>query len=147
MAKLIWLMGPSGSGKDSVLFALRTLSPDNLVVAHRYITRPAWQGTENYISLSEHEFFIREAHQFFSLSWFAHHHYYGIGKEIDLWLAAGVNVIVNGSRAHLRQAELRYNRSLIPVALTVSPDKLRQRLVRRGRENTEDISARLHRAT
>ena len=39
MGKLIWLMGPSGSGKDSLLAELRLREQTQLLVAHRYITR------------------------------------------------------------------------------------------------------------
>ena len=42
--KLIWLMGPSGSGKDSLLEVLRQQAHPQLLVAHRYITRPANAG-------------------------------------------------------------------------------------------------------
>lgn len=57
--KLIWLVGPSGSGKDSLLAALRQREHPQLLVAHRYITRPFNAGSENHIALSEHEFFTR----------------------------------------------------------------------------------------
>ena len=39
--KLIWLMGASGSGKDSLLTELRQREQTQLLVAHRYITRAA----------------------------------------------------------------------------------------------------------
>lgn len=39
MGKLIWLMGPSGSGKDSLLAELRLREQTQLLVAHRYIAR------------------------------------------------------------------------------------------------------------
>ena len=35
MGKLIWLMGPSGSGKDSLLAELRKQAPAQLLVALR----------------------------------------------------------------------------------------------------------------
>ncbi len=41
MGRLIWLMGPSGAGKDRLLAALRSREHPQLLVAHRYITRPA----------------------------------------------------------------------------------------------------------
>lgn len=59
MGKLIWLMGPSGSGKDSLLAELRLREQTQLLVAHRYITRDASAGSENHIALSEREFLPR----------------------------------------------------------------------------------------
>lgn len=56
MGKLIWLMGPSGSGKDSLLAEIRLREQTQLLVAHRYITRDASAGSENHIALSEQEF-------------------------------------------------------------------------------------------
>ncbi|BBT72977.1 MULTISPECIES: ribose 1,5-bisphosphokinase [Enterobacteriaceae] len=144
--KLIWLIGPSGSGKDSLLEVLRQQAHPQLLVAHRYITRPANAGCENHIALSEAEFFTRAGHNLLALSWHANGLYYGVGVEIDLWLHAGFDVIVNGSRAHLAQAKARYADALLPVCLQVSPDILRQRLQARGRENGAEIAARLERA-
>lgn len=59
--KLIWLMGASGSGKDSLLTELRQREQTQLLVAHRYITRDASAGSENHIALSEQEFYPRGA--------------------------------------------------------------------------------------
>ncbi len=56
MSRLLYLMGASGSGKDSLLDALRQHLPTDVAVAHRYITRPADAGAENHIALSETEF-------------------------------------------------------------------------------------------
>ncbi|HFZ8994563.1 TPA: ribose 1,5-bisphosphokinase [Citrobacter freundii] len=146
MGKLIWLMGPSGSGKDSLLAALRQQQHEQLMIAHRYITRAANAGNENHIALSEEEFFSRAGHNLLALSWHANGFYYGVGIEIDLWLHAGFDVVVNGSRAHLPQARARYGSALLPICLQVSPDILRQRLQVRGRENEAEIVARLERA-
>ncbi len=104
MGKLIWLMGPSGSGKDSLLAELRLREQTQLLVAHRYITRDASAGSENHIALSEQEFFTRAGQNLLALSWHANGLYYGVGVEIDLWLHAGFDVLVNGSRAHLPHA-------------------------------------------
>ncbi|GHL42581.1 hypothetical protein ECZU28_25760 [Escherichia coli] len=127
MGKLIWLMGPSGSGKDSLLAELRLREQTQLLVAHRYITRDASAGSENHIALSEREFFTRAGQNLLALSWHANGLYYGVGIEIDLWLHAGFDVVVNGSRAHLPQARARYQSALLPVCLQVSPEILRQR--------------------
>ena len=117
MGKLIWLMGPSGSGKDSLLAELRLREQTQLLVAHRYITRDASAGSENHIALSEREFFTRAGQNLLALSWHANGLYYGVGIEIDLWLHAGFDVVVNGSRAHLPQARARYQSALLPVCL------------------------------
>lgn len=146
MGRLIWLIGASGSGKDSLLMALRQREPEQLLVAHRYITRAANAGGENHIALSEQEFLHRSSKDLFALSWFANHCYYGVGIEIDHWLQSGVDVVVNGSRAALPQALERYAPLLLPVFLQVSPEILRERLEARGRENPTQIAQRLERA-
>jgi ribose 1,5-bisphosphokinase len=146
MAHLIYLMGPSGSGKDSLLAALRADADNAPLVAHRYITRPADAGCENHIALSEPEFLRRRAKGLFALDWQAHQHYYAFGIEVDLWLLQGIDVVVNGSRAHLPQAQQRYGAQLLPVCLQVSTDILRQRLQNRGRESADQIEQRLVRA-
>jgi ribose 1,5-bisphosphokinase len=146
MARLIYLMGPSGSGKDSLLERLRDDPRAGPLVAHRYITRPAAMGCENHIALSEAEFLRRRAKKLFALDWQAHQYHYALGIEIDLWLLQGNDVVVNGSRAHLPQALSRYGSRLLPICLQVSPAVLRQRLEQRGRENAAQIEQRLARA-
>ena len=130
----------------SLLAALRQREHPQLLVAHRYITRPHNAGCENHIALSEHEFFTRAEQHLFALSWHANNNYYGIGIEIDLWLHAGFDVVANGSRAHLPQEHARYADALLPICLQVSPAVLRQRLEQRGRENETEIAQRLARA-
>lgn len=146
MARLIWLMGASGSGKDSLLLALRDSAPERVVVAHRYITRSASAGGENHIALSEHEFLRRSEFGMFAVEWQAHQFYYALGTEIDLWLASGLDVVVNGSRRHLAVARQRYGDRLLPVCLQVSPEVLANRLRQRGREDEGEIARRMQRA-
>lgn len=117
--------------KDSLLTELRQREQTQLLVAHRYITRDASAGSENHIALSEQEF-TRAGQNLLALSWHANGLYYGVGIEIDLWLHAGFDVVVNGSRAHLPQARARYQSALLPICLQVSPEILRQRLENRG---------------
>lgn len=146
MARLIWLMGASGSGKDSLLQSLRECAPPGLLVAHRYITRPADAGGENHVALSEAEFLRRRAAGLFAIDWQAHHQHYALGIEIDQWLERGLDVLVNGSRLHLPLLAPRYGQRLLPVCLTVSLPVLEQRLRSRGREDEVAIAARLARA-
>lgn len=112
--KLIWLMGPSGSGKDSLLAELRQREQTQLLVAHRYITRDASAGSENHIALSEREFFTRAGQNLLALSWHANGLYYGVGIEIDLWLHAGFDVVVNGSPPTCRRRGHVINRHCCP---------------------------------
>ncbi|MBH1929777.1 ribose 1,5-bisphosphokinase [Serratia rubidaea] len=146
MAQLIYLMGASGAGKDSLLAALRNAADAAPLVAHRYITRPAQAGCENHVALSEREFLRRRANGLFALDWQAHHTRYALGIEVDLWLLQGIDVVVNGSRAYLPYARQRYGAQLLPLCLQVEPAVLRRRLEQRGRENSGQIEQRLARA-
>jgi ribose 1,5-bisphosphokinase len=78
------------------------------------------------------------------LHWRANGLDYGIPVQIDEWLDLGRNVLVNGSREHLAEARRRYP-TLLAILLTVKSEVLRHRLVRRGRENSAEIEARLQR--
>lgn len=143
--RLIYLMGPSGSGKDSLIEAAREpLRALNCEVIRRVITRSAESVGEDAIGVTPQEFEQRKRAGDFSLAWQANGLSYGIPVEIDQWLLDGKHVLVNGSRANLRQALETYP-TLVPVLLTVRDDVLRERLLRRGRETLEQIDARLAR--
>jgi ribose 1,5-bisphosphokinase len=146
-ARLIYLMGASGSGKDTLLRLLRAHLQDGepVLVAHRYITRDSGD-TEDALRLTPEEFTRRAALGCFALRWASHGLHYGIGIEIDTWLACGAAVIINGSRAHLEAAHARYP-ALTAVEVTVDPALLARRLAGRGRESAEQIAQRLSRAT
>lgn len=112
--------------------------------AHRYITRPADAGGENHVALSTDEFLARTQANLFALHWQSHGLSYGIGIEINQWLAKGVTVVVNGSREYLPMARQRYP-ELLPVLVEVSEATLRDRLSSRSRETLEEIELRLQR--
>ena len=141
--RLVYLMGASGVGKDSLLGAVRQHHPEWLV-AHRYITRPS-STSENCVSLSAEEFERRRRLGLFCLDWHAHGLDYGLGIEIPAWLERGQVVIVNGSRRALPTARERFTDRLLPVLVTAQPAVLRKRLIRRGRETLAEIEARLRR--
>jgi ribose 1,5-bisphosphokinase len=144
---LIYVMGPSGAGKDSVLERARgLLSVDApIAFAHRYITRPAGVGGENHVALSRAEFALRRAHGLFAFHWHAHGNDYGIGREIEAWRAAGLTVVVSGSREHYEKIA-GTDPGLRPVLITAAIDKLRARLARRGREDAVAAASRLARS-
>lgn len=145
-SKLIYLMGASGSGKDSLLgYARQRLAGSpGIVFAHRYITRPAEAGGENHVALAPEEFNARLAAGLFAMHWEGHGYRYGIGIEIDQWMAKGLTVVVNGSRGYLPEALRRYP-GLQSVTIEVSEATLRKRLLARGREAPEKIEERLMR--
>ena len=143
--RLIYLIGPSGSGKDSLLEAARArLAERGCRIVRRVITRSAEAVGEAAHGVSPEQFAAMDANGAFALSWHANGLSYGIPREIDDWLAAGDDVLVNGSRAHLAQTRERYP-TLLVLLLTVDQAVLRQRLVARGRESLVDIEARLAR--
>lgn len=143
--RLIYLMGPSGAGKDSLIEAAREpLRALNCDVVRRVITRSAESVGEDAVGVSREEFARRRSVGDFALCWSANGLDYGIPVAIDKWLEGGRDVLVNGSRGHLGEAVRRYP-TLVPVLLTVKEEVLRERLLRRGRESLEEIEARLQR--
>lgn len=145
--RLIYVMGPSGGGKDSVMsYARERCSPALAIFAHRYITRSPHAGGENHVSVSPDEFQARLGGGLFALNWDSHGFRYGVGVEIDIWMRAGLNVVLNGSRGFLPQAAKRYP-EMVPVQIVVDREILRQRLIARGRESREEVECRLERAT
>lgn len=144
--RLVYLVGASGVGKDTVLRALReSLRPgDRTVVAHRYITRAEAKGAENHVALSEREFRMRLDAGCFALNWESHGLYYGIGCEIEGWLASGLCVLVNGSRAHWPAVRKRFPDARL-VEITASAETIRSRIIDRGRDSASEIEARLRR--
>lgn len=144
--RLIYLIGPSGSGKDSVLDAAReALAERGVQVARRVITRSAEAVGESAEAVTHDEFDRLERSGAFAMSWRANELAYGIPIQIDHWLAAGQDVLVNGSRGYLEKARERYP-DILAILLSVRPEVLRQRLLKRNRETPEQIEARLARS-
>lgn len=138
-------MGPSGAGKDTILRIIRSKLPSNVLIAKRYITRPYDPVGEEHTPISEDIFNCLQEQNQFAMSWQSHGYKYGIGREINEWLACGVSVIVNGSREWYPKARKRFP-DLCPVVIDISENTLKRRLLARGRENHEQIAARLQRA-
>jgi ribose 1,5-bisphosphokinase len=147
MGTLFYVVGASGAGKDSLMTYARARLDGTTPVffAHRYITRPAEAGGENHVSISPGEFRQLQALGLLALSWESHGLCYGVGREVELWLAAGAHVVLNGSRAFLPAATQRFP-ELTVVLIEVSAAVLGARLAARGRESPDAIAARLARA-
>jgi ribose 1,5-bisphosphokinase len=142
-ARLVYVMGASGVGKDSVLsYARARLAGTDILFAHRYITREPFDGDENFIALSPKEFSARRERGLFAFAWAAHGYEYGIGREIEEWLRRGATVVVSGSRAHYREGRIG---DCVPVLITAPGELAAQRLAKRGREDSMARAQRLAR--
>lgn len=141
---LIFVVGPSGVGKDSLLAHAKSRLANNphFRFVRRHITRPLTAGHEDHHALSGDDFATRLAGGHFALHWDSHGLRYGIDREIDSWLSAGHTVVINGSRAHMPVARERYA-ALRVIAVSADPETLARRLAQRRRESIDEIRARL----
>jgi ribose 1,5-bisphosphokinase len=143
---LVYVMGPSGAGKDTLLKAARAqLEGKGFAFAHRYITRDPVPGDENFVSLSAAEFAERRAAGLFAFAWHARGVDYAIGREIFAWRDAGLTVVVSGSRADFLGGAPALAGAR-PVSIDASPAAIAQRLAERGRESAAQIAERIARA-
>ncbi len=144
--RLIYVVGPSGAGKDSVLQGLRDDWRD-MPAAHwarRTVTRKTEAGGEAHESVSVFDFLRLQERQVFALHWQANGLRYGVRATELEPLDRGDCVFVNGSRQYLGSLISRFPAASV-VHITASPDILRQRLQMRGRETAEAIGQRLSR--
>jgi ribose 1,5-bisphosphokinase len=146
--RLVYVVGPSGAGKDSVLaWARRELGAHAPVLfARRTITREPDPGGEDHLAVSPGEFARRRARGEFAMAWEANGFCYGIDNGFLAALAAGLTVVVNGSREYLSQA-LRDFPDMEVVQVTAPPEVVRARLRTRGREGPAAIAQRMARST
>jgi ribose 1,5-bisphosphokinase len=147
--RLIYTIGPSGAGKDSLLNGLRQnmagATPPPLFFARRTITRNHQQSNEDHEALDVSHFESLLHSNEFALNWSANGLQYGV-RHIELApMFQGTWVMVNGSRAYLEEAKRRFP-GLTVLHITAPTEVLRARLLARGRENEQDIEARLSRS-
>lgn len=145
--QLIYTMGPSGAGKDSLLAWLRQQLSAQAPVhfARRSIDRPVHADGEQHESITTAEFQVQAEHNAFALHWSANGLHYGV-RHAELDSIHGKRwVFVNGSRAYLPTAQERFP-DLTVLHITASTGVLRQRLLSRGRESPEMVEARVQRA-
>ena len=145
--RLIYVMGPSGAGKDSLLEWLRNRLPAASPVhfARRTIDRPLQAEGEQHESVDTASFDSLRDSNAFALHWLANGRQYGV-RHCELQpLRKQDWVLVNGSRAHLVQV-LRDFEGMNVLHISASADVLRARLLARGRESPEAIEARVQRS-
>ena len=148
--RLIYIIGPSGAGKDSLLNGLRQnmagmAIPPPLYFAQRTITRNHHQTNEDHEAVNEAQFELLLQSHAFALNWVANGLNYGVRHTELAPMTKGTWVMVNGSRAYLDEAKRRFQ-GLTVLHITAPTEVLRARLLARGRENELAIEARLSRA-
>lgn len=144
--RLVYAVGPSGAGKDSVLGWARhhLAATPTIHWARRTITRAARPGDEAHEAVDDMQFLALRERGAFALNWQANGLHYGIRHCETAPLDHGHWVLVNGSRGYLEPTRSRFP-GLTVVHICASPDTLRQRLLARAREGPEAVEARIHR--
>ena len=142
--RLFAVVGPSGAGKDTLIDAARAARPD-LMVVRRAITRPQSAGGEDFDGVTDADFDARLQSGAFALWGKANGLRYGIPAGAIALRDAGRGVLFNGSRAALDQAAVRFP-DLVVIRVTAPSQVLMERLLARGRETREEITARIARS-
>jgi ribose 1,5-bisphosphokinase len=145
--RLIYTIGPSGAGKDSVLNWIRLHVPQDNVVrfAQRVIDRAVQPLGEQHEPIEAADFETQRAHNAFAMHWHANGHSYGIRHEQFKSLAPTQWIFVNGSRSYLDTA-LALFPNMVVLHITAPQPVLAHRLAARNRESAEEIALRLSRA-
>jgi ribose 1,5-bisphosphokinase len=148
--RLIYTVGPSGVGKDSLLNGLRQhvdamANRPALHFAQRTITRNHDKSNEDHEAVNVAKFAKLQEEKAFALMWVANGLHYGIRHTELAPQGDGGWVIVNGSRGYLDEARKRLP-GLTVLHITAPTEVLRQRLLARERESEKDIEQRLLRS-
>lgn len=146
LGSLVLVVGPSGVGKDTLIGGARqALENDKrFSFVRRLVTAAAAPEAEDHDSLDAPTFARMESAGRFALCWDAHNLRYALPLSVDTDIALGRVVVANISRHVVGEARSKY--PACSVVLVTAEISLRaERLMRRGRENREQITARLAR--
>ncbi len=161
-SSLYYIIGASGSGKDTLLQALeRRFQKPEYVFIKRYITRLPMAckndsgenslnidesaKKEGYLYISKEDFIAKEKSNAFAMTWRSYDTYYGIPSSIDNDLEAGKKIFINGSREYLPTA-LKLYPNLQIVLLEADEKTLERRLLARGRDKGDELKKRIKNA-
>lgn len=138
------IVGPSGSGKDTLIAWLRDrlADGDTFMFVRRVVTRTADRRLEDHDSMQPEEFARARARGEFAVVWEAHGLSYAIPGSVKRHIGAGGIAIANGSRRALPELREVFP-GLAVIELAVRPEVLAKRLAGRGREDEAAIAARL----
>jgi ribose 1,5-bisphosphokinase len=140
----VFVCGPSGSGKDSVMACARDLlvGHESIVFARRIVTRPVQLGSD-HDPQTEAQFGQALLDRALCWHWQAHGFSYGIDSRYTQAVRDGQVVVVNASRAHVER--LPPSAGFSVVEISVEPKQLALRLSQRGRDSESSQALRLAR--
>lgn len=145
--RAFYIMGPSGSGKDSVIEGVCDYFADQISRPPRYITRVLNATDAEQHNVISSEIFDELWHKdCFSLNWQANGYRYAYDKQWLNDLDEQKIVLLNGSREYWPEAYEKFSDLLAPIALDLNSDVQRSRLEGRARESQSEIEQRITRS-
>jgi len=140
----VFVCGPSGAGKDSVLgWAAQELAEQqDIVFARRVVTRAAHLGSD-HDEVSPEQFARLMDNDGLAWHWQAHGFHYGIAARYADQVTAGRVVVVNGSRDHVDAQGVTARTRVVQIVTDAT--QLASRLEKRGRDAPHEVSQRLAR--
>jgi thymidine phosphorylase len=146
LGAFIYVVGPSGAGKDSLIDGARAALPaDQFIFARRIITRPTGSIGEVHEACTQAEFAKKKAQNEFLVSWEAHDLSYALPAALLLNQRLGQHVIANGSRNLLSELAAKVSPFFV-IEVSAPAAMLQARLQARGRESAQGVAQRLHRS-
>lgn len=141
----VFVCGPSGAGKDSVIALARQAlaKRDDVVFARRMITRPAQQESDHEPVTAAQFERLRDGGGL-AWHWQAHGFDYAVPIRYARQVDWGRVVVVNGSREHVQG--LSADPQVHCVLVTAPPQQLATRLQQRGRDDAAAVSDRMARS-
>ena len=146
LGSLVLVVGPSGVGKDTLIDAARqALANDTrFVFVRRVVSRLADSEDDEHDGVDAATFAQMDAGGRLALTWDAHNTRYGLPISVETDLSLGKTVVASVSRHVVGAARSKYPSSAV-VLITAEISRRAERLVRRGRESADQITARLAR--
>src|SRR5918994_6774262 len=149
MAKVFVITGPSGVGKGTLIKELLGRVAD-LELSVSATTRAPREGEENgrdYHFLTPEEFERRvEEKDFLEFATYSGNRYGTLRSEVERRLDAGHSVVLEIEVQGARQVRAAMPESVQVFIAPPAPESLRERLLGRGTDSTEQIDQRLRTA-